>query len=103
MYCNGRRTSTEMPADTISTLPQLLAGSVKRNPEHVALLSGNRTWTYRQFQSEVSRIAGGMTKLGIGKGDKIAFFLPNTPEFLFAVFAAARIGAVFVPINTAYT
>jgi acyl-CoA synthetase (AMP-forming)/AMP-acid ligase II len=44
-----------------------------------------------------------MIKLGIKKHDKIAFFLPNTPEFLFAVFAAAQIGAVFVPINTAYT
>ncbi|HEX9444153.1 MAG TPA: AMP-binding protein, partial [Candidatus Binatia bacterium] len=41
--------------------------------------------------------------LGVQKGDKIALLLSNRPEFLLAVFAAAEIGAVFVPINTAFS
>src|ERR1044071_3827621 len=86
-----------------STLPELLAESVAKNPAATALLFGDQRWSYAEFQNQVGRIAAALTKLGIKKHDKIAFFLPNTPEFLFAVFAAAQIGAVFVPINTAYT
>src|SRR3989304_1961369 len=42
-------------------------------------------------------------RLGVQRGEKIALLLPNCPEFLLAVFAAAEIGVIFVPINTAFT
>jgi acyl-CoA synthetase (AMP-forming)/AMP-acid ligase II len=59
--------------------------------------------TYADFQREACRVANAFLRLGVRKGDKVALLLPNCPEFLLAVFAAAEIGAVFVPINTAFS
>lgn len=86
-----------------ATLSELLRDSVARNGQSPALLFRDRRWSYAQFQQEVQRIANGLARIGVKKGDKVALFLPNCPEFLFTVFAAAHLGAVFVPINTAYT
>lgn len=86
-----------------STLPELLRERAEKNPRSLAILFRDRRFTYADLQREVNRVANGFLGLGVRKGDKIAFLLPNCPEFLFAVFAAAKIGAVFVPINTAYT
>ena len=86
-----------------STLPELLRESVKRNPEGLALLFKDRRFTYADFQRETNRVAGALLRLGVRKGDKVGLLLPNCPEFLFSIFAMAQIGAVSVPINTAYT
>ncbi len=83
-----------------ATLTELLK---KRHPEQLALIFKDRRWSYGEFQREVDCVASGLVRMGVKKGDRIALVLTNCPEFLFAVFAVARIGAVFVPLNTAYT
>jgi acyl-CoA synthetase (AMP-forming)/AMP-acid ligase II len=90
-------------SDPAATLPELLRERVKRNPRSLALRFGDRRLTYGDLEREVNRVANGLLRLGARKAEKIALLLPNCPEFLFAVFAAAEIGAVFVPINTAST
>lgn len=50
----------------------------------------------------MNQLANGLTELGLGKGDRLALMLPNCLEFMDAWFAASRIGAVEVPVNTAY-
>lgn len=85
-----------------STLPELLRRRVEKNPHSLAVLFRDRRLTYAELQRDVNRVANGLQGLGVRKGDKIALLLPNCPEFLFAVFATAKIGAVLVPINTAY-
>ncbi|MGH7828219.1 MAG: AMP-binding protein [Candidatus Binatia bacterium] len=86
-----------------STLTALLRAKVDQHPQSRALIFKDCSWTYAEFAREVNRVANGLVRLGVRKGDKIALVLPNCPEFLFAVFAAAKIGTVFVPLNTAYT
>ena len=86
-----------------TTLKELLRERVKKGPRSLLLLFGDRRLTYADFQGEVNRVANALLRLGIQKGEKVALLLPNCPEFLLAVFAAAEIGAVFVPINTAFT
>lgn len=86
-----------------STLPELLRERVKKSPQSLALIFNNRRFTYADFQRETNHVAGALLRLGVRKGEKIALLLPNCPEFLFSVFAIAQIGAVFVPVNTAYT
>jgi acyl-CoA synthetase (AMP-forming)/AMP-acid ligase II len=86
-----------------ATLTQLLGERAQRHPEKLALIFKDRRWTYGEFQHEVDRVANGLLRIGVKKGDRIAFFLPNSAEFLFAVFAVTRIGAVFVPLNPQYT
>lgn len=58
--------------------------------------------TYRQLNEKANRFANGLLGLGLSKEKKIAVMLPNCPEYLFILFGAAKIGAVTVPINTAY-
>jgi len=56
-------------------------------------------FTYSEFLDRVRSVASGFDRLGIAKGDKVVVHLPNCPQFLFAWFGLASIGAVTVPSN----
>ncbi len=53
-----------------------------------------RTFTYRELQAEVCRLAAGLMKLGVKQGDVVSIYMPMTPELVIAMLACARIGAV---------
>lgn len=55
--------------------------------------------TYEQFNRRVNRLAGYLHRSGLGKGDRIALLAPNSSGYLELLFAAGKIGAVFVPLN----
>ncbi len=57
------------------------------------------SWTYGSFNQTVNRVAGGLSRLGVRKGERINLHMTNRPEFLFFWFAAAKLGAVMVPTN----
>ncbi len=59
-----------------------------------------RTW--KEFNEECDRVAKGFLAHGVKKGDKIAIWATNIPEWLITLFAACKIGAVLVTVNTAY-
>ena len=58
--------------------------------------------TYSQFNEECNKIAKAFIKMGIKKGDHIAIWATNYPQWLMTLFASAKIGAVLVTVNTAY-
>ncbi len=76
-----------------------LSINAARNPQATALSFGGRCLTYAQLNDAASRLANGLLSLGIGPGDRVATLLHNCPQFVVALFAAAKIGAIFVPIN----
>ena len=53
-----------------------------------------RKYTYAQLLDRVSRFAGGMRELGIGKGDRVVIYMPMIPEAVVAMLACARLGAI---------
>jgi propionyl-CoA synthetase len=53
-----------------------------------------QAFTYRQLHAEVNRVAAMMQALGVGRGDRVIIYMPNTPEAVFAILACARIGAI---------
>lgn len=59
-----------------------------------------RVWTYAEFGRAVAAVATGLRRRGVKKGDPVLIHLENCPEFLFAWFACARIGALAVSTNT---
>jgi carnitine-CoA ligase len=59
-------------------------------------------WTYRDFRTMVIQTAIGLQQLGVAQGDHVLVWLPNSREHLRVFFAINYLGAVFVPINTAY-
>ncbi|MFZ3593099.1 (2,3-dihydroxybenzoyl)adenylate synthase [Streptomyces sp. BH104] len=67
------------------------------HPDRIALVDpapSRRTWTYRQLDSAVDRLAAGFVRRGIRKGDRVVVQLPNVGEFVEVVFALFRIGAL---------
>lgn len=59
--------------------------------------------TYGEFAARLERLTGALHDLGIRKDDKICLFLPNGFPFVLMMFAAARLGAVFVPAHPQFT
>ncbi|TDC96571.1 AMP-binding protein [Actinomadura sp. 7K507] len=66
------------------------------------LHDGDDTITFTEFDELADRVAAGLLARGIGRGDRIALLDLNTPRWLAALFGAARIGAVVVPLNVRY-
>jgi len=80
-------------------LADVFDAAVARNPERVFAVYGDRRPTYAQTSRDADALAGALAELGIEAGDTIAVNLPNWPEWLVTAVAAARLGAVLVPVN----
>jgi malonyl-CoA/methylmalonyl-CoA synthetase len=88
-------------------LHDLFAIPVHRTPGKPALRftsedGASSDLTYAALFAEADRLAAGFRARGVKKGDRIAFFVSNRPEFVTAYLAVIRLGAVMVPINLAY-
>ncbi|MBW2232639.1 MAG: long-chain-acyl-CoA synthetase [Deltaproteobacteria bacterium] len=79
---------------------RLLDERVRRAPEDAALLYLERRYTWRELDAEVDRWAHALRAAEIGRGDGVPLLMDNRPEFLFAMTALSRIGAVAALINT---
>ena len=90
-------TSANFPA-TITTMLAIAASE----SNGAGIIYEGRTLTYNSLDRESRRVAAGLSALGIGLGDRVAFWLPNTPAYLTLYFACIRIGAIAVAINTRY-
>lgn len=76
-----------------------LARNARRHPDKWAISCEERTYTYKQFNQKVNRLAHGICQLEIEKGQKVALMMKNSDYFAIAFYAAAKIGAVLVPVN----
>jgi malonyl-CoA/methylmalonyl-CoA synthetase len=85
-------------------LHDLFAIPCRRAPGKLALVAepGSAGLTYEELFDRARRLAAGLGRKGIGKGDRVAFFLGNRMEFVVAYLAVLALGAVLVPINLAY-
>ncbi len=80
-----------------------LRESAGRHPDATCVISGGRAHTWSDIDRAVDSYAAGLLQRGLHAGDRIAFLLGNSVEFVVAYFAAARAGLVSVPLNPAYT
>ena len=84
------------------TFGDLPGEAARRFGDREALTFHDRRYSFRQISHEVDRLARGLIHLGVEPGEKVCLWLNNCPEWMFAMFAVARIGAVHVPINTRF-
>lgn len=84
-----------------ANIRELLETRVGETPDKDFLLleSGDRVFTYRQFDDEVNRAAATLLGLGVRKGDRVSLLLTNRAEFLIFYFACFKIGAWAGPVN----
>ncbi len=86
------------------TIGGWLDDMAKQHPDHEALVYVDRglRLTYHEFNEVCRRAAKGLHQLGVKKGDHVAIWATNYPEWLITLFATAKLGAVLVTVNTNY-
>ena len=85
------------------TIPTLLASRASVLPEKMALEFESRHWTYAALEEVSTLLAQAAAQRGVNKGDRIAVISPNTDLSVIVFLAAAKLGALFVPLNPAAT
>ncbi|MDA8352606.1 MAG: AMP-binding protein [Firmicutes bacterium] len=87
-----------------TTMGDLLDGIVSQQGEQEGVIYPERglRWTYREFRNQCNQAAKGFMKLGLKKGDHLAIWATNHPEWLVTQFATGKMGAVLVTVNTNY-
>lgn len=80
-------------------LEQILAKVAKDYSEKVAIVYDQLRITYRELYARVKGFSKGLSSIGIGQSDCIAVILPNCPEFAVSFYAAAKLNAIFLPLN----
>jgi len=88
-----------------------LRESAEKYPNNTALIFGGMApllgeqhykISYRELDALVDRFAAGLQKLGLQKGDRVAIYMPNCPQFVIAYFGTLRAGGIAVPSNPLY-
>jgi long-chain acyl-CoA synthetase len=80
-------------------LHAILEKTAKEHPEKTAIAYFEREITYAELDSLSNQFAGALAALGVKKGDRVAVFLPNIPQFVIAYFGALKAGAVSTTIS----
>jgi len=109
-YEEGVPAEAEIPDYPVT---QNLINSVKKYPNNTAMIFGNvveplgnalmdAKMDYREFLGLTYRFAAALQKLGVKKGDRVAIYLPNCPQFPITYYATLMVGGIVVPCNPQY-
>jgi fatty-acyl-CoA synthase len=80
-------------------LAHLLTQNARRHRDRAGFIWGDRSWTWREIDDRVSALAAALAARGIVKGDRILVHSKNCDEMFWSMFAAFRLGAIWVPTN----
>src|ERR1700712_3364346 len=72
----------------------------RMTPDKPALVQAGRVTTYAELEHRSTRLALGLRRLGVSRADRVAFLGLNCVELVETMFAVAKLGAVFLPVNT---
>ncbi len=95
----GKQTA---PAEEKSTIRELISSRSAQYGDKIFLLDPEKEkeYSYARFAEKVDAVSNFLHRQGIGKDDKVALFMPNSPAYLFFFFGIMQLGAVACPINT---
>ena len=85
-------------------LGDLLDKCIREHPDNDAIVYVDRDlrYSWKEWGEEVDRVAKGLMAMGVKKGEKVAVWATNVPDWVTLMFATARIGAILLTINTNY-
>ena len=89
-YQEGVPASVEVPLKSVT---RMFDEATERAPERTAVVFYGRSITYRELREATDRLACALAALGVNKGDRVALYLVNSPQFIIAYFAALKCGA----------
>ena len=84
------------------TIPQMVLSAADRFGDAEAVVDGPLRLTYVELADRIRRAAGSFAEFGIGKGDRVAVWAPNSAEWIVAAFGVMTAGGVLVPVNTRF-
>ena len=84
-------------------LTYFLEESTRRTPDKPCTIYNDSVMTFREMDTGTSQVANALRRLGVGKGDRVGIFLPNSPQFVLAYFGILKAGGIVVAINPSYT
>ncbi len=87
------------PAEVPMDLGSWIGRRAAATPRLPAITFDGHTTSYGELLDRIDRLAAELAAGGVGRGDRVGYLGLNDPMFLITLFAAARIGAVFVPLN----
>lgn len=90
------------PIDPPATVVHSFRAAVARAPEHTALAYFDGRLSYRRTDELSDSVAGHLAARGVGRGDRVAIMLQNSPHFVIALLGAWKAGATVVPLNPMY-
>src|SRR5258706_1219556 len=99
-YGKGVPTTVEVPLQSVS---QAFDEATDKAPGNTAVVFYGRSISYRELREAADRLANALASLGVKKGDRVALYLLNNPQFIIANFAALKCGATVTPISPVYT
>ena len=85
--------------ETPLTPLEFMRRSRKLYPNREAVVDGARRWTYAEFFDRCDRWSSALQRMGVKKGDRVAYIAPNTHAQLESFYAVPQVGAALVPIN----
>jgi long-chain acyl-CoA synthetase len=71
----------------------------RSRPERLAIVDGDLRLTYRELDVRVNRLADALVRIGVGRGDRIAWLGQNSARVVELLVAASKLGAIFCPVN----
>jgi acyl-CoA synthetase (AMP-forming)/AMP-acid ligase II len=83
----------------VTNLGRLLSDTARLHGERHGLRHGDRAWTWRQLDDRANALVVALGALGVGKGDRILVLTRNCPQMLDSMWAAFKMGAIWVPTN----
>ncbi len=89
-------------APPVKPVYALLSDSATRFPDRRCVHFQGRDFSYSQVEELSSRFATSLLSLGVKRGDRVALFMPNIPQFVFSYFGILKVGAIAVPCNPLY-
>src|SRR6185503_1236545 len=98
----GNRAVLGLSVGRAVSIPVLFAVQVERAPEAVALVCGERSWTYRELDEAANRLAHALAARGAGSGEYVALLVARSAEAIVAIMAVLKVGAAYLPIDPAH-
>nr|WGD97997.1 AMP-binding protein [Bacillus safensis] len=83
------------------SIPELLNERIKAQPDHPALVEGERTFTYEELGQEIRRLANSLVENGVQPGDAVAVYMNRSADAVITMLAILHAGAAYVPIDPA--
>lgn len=84
------------------TIPEMVLSAADRFGDAEAVVDGSLRLTWVELVDRIRRAAGAYAQLGIGKGDRVAVWAPNSVHWIIAAFGLMTAGGVLVPVNTRF-